>query len=83
MTVIVLHDPPDIVVTKGMRRNESCCSIRRGDEDDPILSMLVLTDVYGNRVELLICCGKQGRPGSVTTAATTMKGEKCHKNDKR
>jgi hypothetical protein len=53
------------------------------DEDDPILSMLVLTDVYGNRVELLICCGKQGRPGSVTTAAATMKGEKCHKNDKR
>jgi hypothetical protein len=28
-------------------------TIRRGDDDDPILSMLVLSDTYGNRVELL------------------------------
>lgn len=28
-------------------------TIRRGDDDDPILSMLVLGDTYGNRVELL------------------------------
>jgi predicted nucleotidyltransferase len=28
-------------------------TLRRGDDDDPILSMLVLTDGYGNRVELL------------------------------
>ena len=28
-------------------------AIRRGDDDDPILSMLVLNDTYGNRVELL------------------------------
>jgi hypothetical protein len=28
-------------------------TIRRGDDDDPILSMLVLSDSYGNRVELL------------------------------
>jgi predicted nucleotidyltransferase len=28
-------------------------TLRRGDEDDPILSMLVLSDTHGNRVELL------------------------------
>lgn len=28
-------------------------TLRRGDDDDPILSMLVLCDSYGNRVELL------------------------------
>ena len=28
-------------------------ALRRGDDDDPILSMLVLSDTYGNRVELL------------------------------
>jgi hypothetical protein len=28
-------------------------AIRRGDDDDPVLSMLVLIDRYGNRVELL------------------------------
>jgi predicted nucleotidyltransferase len=28
-------------------------AIKRGDDDDPILSMLVLSDKYGNRVELL------------------------------
>lgn len=28
-------------------------TLRRGDDDDPILSMLILTDTYGNRVELL------------------------------
>src|SRR5271168_1645638 len=28
-------------------------TLRRGDDDDPILSMLVLDDSYGNRVELL------------------------------
>lgn len=28
-------------------------TLRRGDVDDPILSMLVLTDSHGNRVELL------------------------------
>lgn len=28
-------------------------TIRRGDDDDPILSMLTLSDAYGNRVELL------------------------------
>jgi hypothetical protein len=28
-------------------------TLRRGDDDDPILSMLVLSDTYGNRVELL------------------------------
>jgi predicted nucleotidyltransferase len=28
-------------------------TMRRGDEDDPILSMLVLSDLHGNRVELL------------------------------
>lgn len=28
-------------------------TIRRGDDDDPVLSMLVLSDTYGNRVELL------------------------------
>lgn len=28
-------------------------TLRRGDEDDPILSMLVLIDTHGNRVELL------------------------------
>lgn len=27
--------------------------LRRGDDDDPILSMLVLSDSHGNRVELL------------------------------
>ena len=28
-------------------------TLRRGDDDDPILSMLVLSDTHGNRVELL------------------------------
>ena len=28
-------------------------TLRRGDDNDPILSMLVLSDSYGNRVELL------------------------------
>jgi hypothetical protein len=28
-------------------------TIRRGDDEDPILNMLVLSDSYGNRVELL------------------------------
>jgi hypothetical protein len=28
-------------------------TLRRGDDDDPILSMLILSDTYGNRVELL------------------------------
>ena len=28
-------------------------TLRRGDDDDPILSMLVLSDAHGNRVELL------------------------------
>ena len=28
-------------------------TLRRGDDDDPILSMLVLGDTHGNRVELL------------------------------
>ncbi len=28
-------------------------TLRRGDDDDPILSMLVLTDTHSNRVELL------------------------------
>ncbi len=28
-------------------------TLRRGDEDDPILSMLILSDAHGNRVELL------------------------------
>ncbi len=28
-------------------------TLRRGDDDDPILSMLVLSDRHGNRVELL------------------------------
>lgn len=28
-------------------------ALRRGGDDDPILSMLVLADAYGNRVELL------------------------------
>jgi hypothetical protein len=27
--------------------------LRRGDDDDPILSMLTLSDTHGNRVELL------------------------------
>jgi predicted nucleotidyltransferase len=33
--------------------SEFDAALRRGDDDDPILSMLVLSDVYGNRVELL------------------------------
>jgi hypothetical protein len=28
-------------------------TLRRGDDDDPILSMLILSDPHGNRVELL------------------------------
>ena len=28
-------------------------ALRRGDDDDPILSMLILSDTYGNRVKLL------------------------------
>ena len=28
-------------------------TLRRGDDDDPIISMLVLSDAHGNRVELL------------------------------
>jgi predicted nucleotidyltransferase len=28
-------------------------TLRRGDDDDPILSMLILSDAHGNRVELL------------------------------
>ncbi len=28
-------------------------TLRRGDDDDPILSMLILSDTHGNRVELL------------------------------
>ena len=28
-------------------------TLRRGDDDDPILSMLILTDIHSNRVELL------------------------------
>jgi predicted nucleotidyltransferase len=40
-------------ISKLFAAAEFTVTIRRGDDDDPILSMLILGDAYGNRVELL------------------------------
>jgi predicted nucleotidyltransferase len=40
-------------ISKRFEAAEFAVTIRRGDDDDPIMSMLVLSDTYGNRVELL------------------------------
>lgn len=40
-------------ISKTFEAAKFTATIRRGDDDDPILSMLILGDAYGNRVELL------------------------------
>jgi predicted nucleotidyltransferase len=40
-------------ISKVFEAAEFGVTMRRRDDDDPILSMLILSDTYGNRVELL------------------------------
>jgi predicted nucleotidyltransferase len=42
-----------VTASKIFEAAEFQVTLRRGDDDDPILSMIVLSDTYGNRVELL------------------------------
>ena len=42
-----------VEISKIFEAAEFQVTFRRGDDDDPILSMLILSDTYGNRVELL------------------------------
>jgi hypothetical protein len=54
-------------LSKSFEAAKFSVAIRRGDDEDPILSMLILSDDYGNRVELL--GGLRGQdPGAFSRA---------------
>jgi hypothetical protein len=51
---VVHASPPQLAkLQKMFDRADFRSELRRGDQDDPIPAMLILHDVYGNRVELL------------------------------
>jgi predicted nucleotidyltransferase len=51
--LLQISNPRLATIAKIFEEAEFEVTIRRGDDDDPILSMLVLNDSFGNRVELL------------------------------